>query len=85
MGTGKNMVRKRDTRVSLARSVLSCAHYSQAPATQAVREFVQTSRLFIFGVCFILTHENTKSFSYQWLQTYPCFETEGWGNTFVIQ
>ena len=53
MGTGKNMVRKRDTRVSLARSVLSCAHYSP-PATQAVREFVQTSRLFIFGVCFIL-------------------------------
>ena len=54
MGTGKNMVRERDTRVSLACSVLSCAHYSQAPATQAVREFVQTSRLFIFGVCFIL-------------------------------
>ena len=24
-------------------------------------------------------HENRKSFSYQWLQTYPCFETEGWG------
>ena len=33
MGARKNWVRKGDTRVSLARPVLSCAHYFQAPAT----------------------------------------------------
>ena len=46
MGTGKNVARERDTsgererlperpHVSLARSVLSCAHYFQAHATQS--------------------------------------------------
>ena len=48
------MARERDTRVSLARSVLSCAHYFQTPATQTMREFVQTSRHFIFDVRFIV-------------------------------
>ena len=53
MGAGKNGARERGTRVSVACSVLSCSHYFQAPATQATREFVQTSGNFIFGVRFI--------------------------------
>ena len=53
MGTGKNRARERDTRVS----VLSCAHYFQAPPTQATREFVQTSGHFIFGVRFIYSDD----------------------------
>ena len=57
MGAGKNGTRERDTRVTLARPIPSYTHYFQAPATQAMREFVQISGHFIFGVRFIHSHK----------------------------
>ena len=45
---GEN-VRATDTRVSLVRPVLSCAHHFQAPATQAKQDMVTKSKQTQYG------------------------------------
>ena len=51
MGVGKKGARERETNVSIARPVFSCAHYFQAPATQArVRGKVKATTISSVGL-----------------------------------
>ena len=51
MGVGKKGARERETNVSIACPVFSCAHYFQAPATQArVRVKVKATTISSVGL-----------------------------------